>query len=283
MGANAAVNILNSDARNNESAISTENRIVPFSSEGPAESDVSYCQTGVRNNKDAATDEENLREYWINHARSLCGEGRVAKKPLYYRFIKRAFDVLFSSCVIVFGLIPGLILSAFIVKDTGGSPIYTSERVGRGGVPFRVYKFRSMVSDSDNLEKYFSTEQLEEWHREHKVENDPRITKLGAFLRSSSIDEFPQFINVFLGQISVVGPRAITFEELSYFGDDQDLLLSCPPGITGLWQTGPRNLATFEIGLRQELELMYARNASLSLDAKLFFRTFATMISGTGR
>lgn len=129
---------------------------------------------------------------------SLRAVGVIPQKPLYYRFIKRVFDIVFSTCVIIAGFIPGLILSAFIAKDTGGSPIYSSVRVGRGGKLFRIYKFRSMVADSDNLEKYFTRDQLELWHQEHKVDNDPRITKLGAFLRSSSIDEFPQFINVLL-------------------------------------------------------------------------------------
>ena len=207
----------------------------------------------------------------------------VKKKPLYYRFIKRLFDFVFSSCVIAVGLIPGLILSLFIVADTKGTPIYSQTRVDRNGKPFKIYKFRSMVADSDNVEKYFTPEQLETWKRELKVDNDPRITKLGNIIRKTSIDEFPQFINVWLGQISVIGCRVITFDELEWFGEDKDLLLSVAPGITGLWQTGPRNLATFESGLRQKLELSYATNASLSLDMKIFFRTFRVMVVRTGQ
>lgn len=219
----------------------------------------------------------------FSEAKLSVGEGAVPKKPLYYRVVKRAFDVVFSACVIVVGFIPCVILCAFIAADTKGSPIYTSIRVGRGGRPFQILKFRSMVVDSDDLERYFTAAQIDQWHREHKVDDDPRITKLGAFLRSSSIDEIPQFINVLLGHLSVIGPRAITFDELKNFGDNQDLLLSCPPGVTGLWQTGPRNVATFESGLRQDLELTYVVNASLKLDAELFFRTFKTMADGTGK
>lgn len=221
--------------------------------------------------------------YLFSETERTAGKNLVPKKPLYYRFIKRAFDIVFSACVIVVGFVPCVILSAFIVADTKGSPIYTSLRVGRDGRPFQILKFRSMVVDSDNLEKHFTKAQIEQWYREHKVDNDPRITKLGAFLRSSSLDEVPQFINVFLGQLSVIGPRAITFEELENFGDNQELLLSCPPGVTGLWQTGPRNVATFESGLRQDLELEYVANASLKLDAELFFRTFKTIADGTGK
>ena len=220
---------------------------------------------------------------WPAGLERLVGDVEVREKPLYYRFVKRAFDIAFSSCVIVVGFVPGLVLSAFIVADTKGSPIYHSTRIGRHGRYFKILKFRSMVADADNLEKYFTLEQLNQWHREHKVDGDPRITKLGAFLRSSSIDEIPQFVNVFLGQMSTVGSRAVSAEEVEYFGKGKDLLLSLRPGITGLWQTGPRNAATFETGLRQEFELMYAKNACLKLDAKLFFQTFKTMVERTGK
>lgn len=207
----------------------------------------------------------------------------VPQKPLPYRFLKRFFDILLSAFIIILGFIPGLILSLFIMKDTGGSPIYLSTRIGKNGRPFKILKFRTMVADSDNLEKYFTPEQLDQWHREHKVDDDPRITKLGNKLRRTSIDEFPQFINVFLGQMSVVGPRAITEEELKYFGDDRDLLLSCPVGITGLWQTSERNMATFESGLRQEIELLYVEHANLWTDFLIILRTFKTIVARTGK
>jgi len=207
----------------------------------------------------------------------------IPKKPLGYRFVKRAFDIVFSTGVIVVGFVPGLVLSVLIVADTKGTPIYSSTRIGRGGKPFRIYKFRSMVADSDNLEKYFTPEQLAQWHQEHKVDDDPRITKLGAFIRETSIDEIPQFVNVLLGQISVIGPRVITEEEIGYFGKDKDLLLSVPPGITGMWQTGPRNLATFESGLRQKLELAYVRSASVKLDLSIVGKTVKAMVERTGR
>ena len=230
-----------------------------------------------------ASGSEPAQPEWLADVERLKEAGGIPEKPLRYRFVKRAFDIAFSSCVIAVGLIPGLVLSAFIVADTKGSPIYTSTRVGRNGVPFRILKFRSMVADADDLEKYFTSEQLDEWHREHKVDDDPRITKLGAFLRSSSIDEFPQFINVLFGQMSTIGSRAVTAEEAEYYGEGKDFVLSMRPGITGLWQTGPRNIATYETGLRQKLELMYAEKASLKLDVRLFFKTFKTMKEQTGR
>ena len=181
-------------------------------------------------------------------------QNAIPKKPLYYRAIKRGFDIVFSSCVIAVGLVPSLVLSAFVVKDTGGSPIYSSTRIGQNGKKFRILKFRSMVVDADDLEKHLTPEQLVQWHREHKLDDDPRITKLGSFLRSSSIDEFPQFINVFFGQMSTIGSRAVTEEEAEYYGEAKSIVLSMRPGITGLWQTGPRNLATWESGLRQKFK-----------------------------
>lgn len=207
----------------------------------------------------------------------------IEKKPVCYRLFKRLFDVVFSACVLLVGLIPGLILSVFIAIDTKGTPIYCSTRVGHKG-PFKFYKFRSMVADSDNLEKYFNEEQLKAWHQEHKVENDPRITKLGGILRKTSIDEFAQFINVLLGQMSVIGPRCVSEEELSYLGEDRELYLSVPSGITGAWQVGDRNNANWENGTRQAIELDYVRKASLRVDFAIFFRTFAAMfVKRTGR
>ncbi|MCH4184189.1 MAG: sugar transferase [Eggerthellaceae bacterium] len=204
-------------------------------------------------------------------------------KPLHYRIIKRSFDIVFSLIVIIVAFLPSLILLLFITIDTKTFPIYCQERVGQKG-PFRLYKFRSMVADSDNLQKYFSQEQMQQWRNEYKVESDPRITKLGSLIRRTSIDELPQFINVLLGQISIIGPRCITEDELRWFGSDAALLLSVPQGITGAWQIGERNNATFENGTRQDIELNYCRHASIKLDVKIFFSTFAVMfIERSGR
>ena len=204
---------------------------------------------------------------------------KLDHRPLGYRFIKRAFDIVFSLCVIIVGFIPGLLLSIAIAIDTKGTPIYSQVRAGKNGKPFRIYKLRTMVADSDDVEKYFTPEQLEVWKSERKVEDDPRITSLGRKLRSTSLDEFAQFINVLLGQMSVMGPRAITFDELEHFGKDQALLLSILPGITGLWQVGDRNVATFENGTRQAIELDYVRRASPRTDLAIFIGTFGAMFT----
>ena len=207
------------------------------------------------------------------------------RRPLGYRALKRAFDLLFSGVVCLLCLVPGLLLSVAVAADTKGSPIYSQVRAGRRGRPFRIYKFRSMVADSDDVEKWLDAAQLEQWRRERKVDGDPRVTRLGRVLRRTSLDELPQFLNVLLGQISVIGPRVITYDELANFGPDAALLLSVEPGITGAWQAGPRNEATFENGERQRVELAYARSAGPRRDASIFLATFGAMFgrNRTGR
>ena len=199
-----------------------------------------------------------------------------------FRFVKRAFDVAFSLIVLAVALVPGLVLSLVIALQSKGSPLYVDHRVGCDGRPLGVLKFRSMVRDADDVEKYLSAEQLAQWQSERKVEDDPRITPVGRVIRRLSIDELPQFLNVLVGQMSVIGVRPIVTEELEQYGNDGELFVSMRPGITGWWQVTARNDATYETGERQKLELYYVEHASLALDAKVFFRTFGAMGNGTG-
>lgn len=215
---------------------------------------------------------ESVREY-----EPLAVEGRLG-----YHFVKRAFDIVFSACATIVGLIPVALLCLVIRLESPGSPIYLQERVGYRGKPLRILKLRTMVADSDDVEKHLSPEQLTQWERERKVDDDPRVTKVGHFLRKTSLDELPQFLNVLAGQMSVVGPRPVVEDELAAYGDDAAELLSVKPGITGWWQVRARNDATYEDGNRQELELFYVRNASLAMDARVFSRTFGIMF-GKGR
>lgn len=231
----------------------------------------------------AATDVAYLAPEPAAEAEGLAPAPAHAKCRLGYRFVKRAFDIAFSLCVIVAGLVPGLVLSLAIAMETKGSPIYTQERVGKNGKPFRIFKFRTMVADSDNVEKYLNPGQLEEWAREHKVADDPRITSLGKILRATSVDEFANFLNVLAGQMSVVGPRAIVEDEVIWFGSDEKLLLSVRPGVTGWWQVRDRNEATYESGDRQKLELHYVEHASLLFDARIFLMTFKAVLNRTGK
>lgn len=200
---------------------------------------------------------------------------------LGYLAVKRVFDVVFSGVVCAVGLVPSALLCTLICVDSPGSPIFRQERVGLNGKKIRIFKFRTMVSDAhEHPEKYMSPEQLEIWTREQKLDDDPRITRVGRILRKTSLDEIPQFLNVLKGDLSVIGPRPVTEEETYEFGDARDEFLSCKPGITGWWQVTERNNATWENGDRQLLELFYVRHASFGLDLRIFFRTFKAMGRG---
>lgn len=205
-----------------------------------------------------------------------------------YHAVKRAFDVVFSLLVLAvcLALWPvALLVLVVIAVQSRAFPLYTQRRVGRGGRHFGLIKLRSMVGDAEDVEKYLSAEQLEQWQRERKVDNDPRITPIGRIIRKTSVDEIPQFINVLVGQMSVVGPRPVVDEEIENFSPtEREELLSVRPGVTGWWQVTDRNNATWDNGCRQELELYYVRNVSVRLDAEVFRRTFGVMFaSQTGR
>ena len=203
-----------------------------------------------------------------------------------YRFVKRTFDIVFSGAVCLVALVPGLVLGAAISLGSPGSPLFRQTRVGRGGREIRIFKFRSMYADAhEHPERYLDEGQLAQGRREQKVDGDPRVTGIGKFIRRTSFDEVPQFLNVLMGDMSVVGPRPVTEAETREFGDERDLVLSVRPGITGLWQVMERNDATWENGRRQELELAYVRRCGIRMDVRIIFRTFGTMFGKhkTGR
>lgn len=208
-------------------------------------------------------------------------------KPAGYRFVKRSFDIAFSIVVLavcVLLLPVTVILLISITLQTKASPIYVQERVGRYGKPMRIFKLRSMVGDSDNVEKYLDDKQLVQWRKERKVEDDPRITPIGKFIRKTSIDEFANVLNVLAGQMSVIGPRPVSYEEMRWYTyEDQARVLSMRGGITGLWQATSRNEATFESGERQAIEIKYVETASFKTDWQVFKGTFKAMIQGTGQ
>ncbi len=200
------------------------------------------------------------------------------KKRYMYRFFKRVFDIVFSCVVCLVALVPGAALCVAIRLDSPGSPFFRQSRVGKDGREIRIFKFRSMYADAhEHPEKYLDEDQLTHWLREQKVDDDPRITRIGHFLRSTSIDEVPQFLNVLLGDMSVVGPRPVTEEETHEFGTRRDLVLSVRPGITGLWQVTERNNATWENGMRQKLELAYVEKRGALMDLRIILKTFSTM------
>lgn len=201
-----------------------------------------------------------------------------------YKQAKRIFDVCFSAGVLALLFIPGIVLGAAISMESPGGPLFRQQRIGKDGRQIHIFKFRSMHSDAhEHPERYLSEKQMVQWKREQKVDEDPRITKIGRFIRKTSLDEVPQFINVLMGDMSIIGPRPVTLRETYEFGDRRSEVLSIRPGITGWWQVTDRNNATWENGRRQELELYYVRNMSASLDVRIIFKTLGAMFSGTGR
>lgn len=202
-----------------------------------------------------------------------------------YHAVKRGFDLAFSSAIIVLSAIPMGVVCALIYLDHPGKPIYRQRRVGRYGVPIKIFKLRTMVPGADQVENWLTAEQVEQWLTEHKVDNDPRVTKIGKFLRATSLDELPQFLNVLTGEMSVIGPRPVEPDELAAYGKSVVEFLSVTPGITGWWQVKARNDATYGDGNRQQLELEYVRERSLKRDLEVFAGTFGAMFGSnkTGR
>ena len=203
---------------------------------------------------------------------------------LAYRTVKRAFDIVFSSCVLAVIAIPSLILAAAIRLESEGNPFYSQIRVGqthRDGTlsTFRMWKFRSMYKDAD--------ERLAELKGQNeiagamfKMRDDPRVTKIGKFIRKHSIDEFPQFLNVFLGQMSVVGPRPPLPNEVAEYTEYDLQRLAVKPGITGWWQVTERNSTGFDGMVRRDLE--YIANRGVISDLKIVVLTVIEVITGKG-
>lgn len=203
------------------------------------------------------------------------------KKPVY-AFIKRTVDLV-AALVAAVVLSPVLLIIAVaIFAEDRGPVLYKAKRVGLHGKPIQVYKFRSMRRNADRLEDMLSPEELEEYRKNFKLEHDPRITKVGAFLRKTSLDELPQLFNIIGGSLSLVGPRPVLQEETELYGDKRDMLLSCKPGLTGLWQSRGRSNVTYENGARQALELQYVAERGLMLDLKILFWTVGAVLRMDG-
>ncbi len=200
-----------------------------------------------------------------------------------YRFIKRSFDIVSSGLFLILFSWLYLIL-ALVVKFSDFGPIfYRHERVGKNGKKIYIPKFRSMKKNADRLEDMLTPEQLEQYRREYKIDNDPRVTKVGNFLRKTSLDELPNIWAIFTGKISVIGPRPLMREELeSKYGEDAAKLVSIRPGMIGMWAANGRSNCTYESGERQKLELYYVDHCSIGLDIKIVFKTIIGVLKRDG-
>lgn len=198
-------------------------------------------------------------------------------KPLYYKVLKRAADIVLSSGALVI-LSPVMLGAAIAVIVEDGRPvIYAAPREGLDGKPFKMYKFRSMYRDAESKLKDLLGEN-EQTGPAFKIENDPRITNVGDFLRKTSIDELPQLINIIKGEMSIVGPRAIQRTKEYTSHEEQRLLVK--PGLTCYWQVMGRSRIDWEDWV--ELDLDYIQDMSIWTDIKLIAKTFGAVLRGDG-
>lgn len=200
-------------------------------------------------------------------------------------FFKRIIDI-FGSIVGIIILLPLTIVVgiANIISRENGPLFYTQERIGRNGKIFKMYKYRSMVVDADEKLKHIlngNEELRKEYEITKKLQNDPRVTKIGRILRKASIDEFPQFINVLKGDMSLVGPRPYLPQEIEEMREeDYQKIIKVKPGITGYWQVNGRSNTTYDE--RVEMEVYYSEHMSLLLDIKILFKTVLSVLKSEG-
>jgi Undecaprenyl-phosphate galactose phosphotransferase WbaP len=201
----------------------------------------------------------------------------------HFRNIKRAFDIVSAVLMTLFALPFAILIALAILLESGRPVFFRHERVGRGNRRFRLWKFRTMVSNGDAvLERHLQEhpERRLEWESNHKLKNDPRVTRVGRLLRRSSLDELPQVWNVLRGDMSMVGPRPIIHSEIQKYGSAYHLYTVTAPGLTGLWQVSGRNDTSYR--RRIELDSTYVRRWSPFLDLKLMFKTVRVVLTGKG-
>ena len=211
----------------------------------------------------------------------------VIKGNKSYLFFKRVLDIVVSFISIVFLMVTLIfpIISVLVLISTRGKVIFKDERMGLNKKKISIYKFQTMFPDAEtNLDKYLDENQKKKWQKERKLDDDPRVTKLGKFLRKTSLDELPQLFNILGGSLSLVGPRPITKQELeSNFTEyEQNQLMKVKPGLTGYWQVKDRSLATYESGERQKEELYYLPRRGLWFDIKIILLTIPAIFKGKG-
>lgn len=204
------------------------------------------------------------------------------KKPIYF-FIKRMIDIVLSLVGLVV-LSPFFIIISILIKlDDKGPVFYKHKRIGHMNKDLYLYKFRSMTTKYKTFDEFYETltdKQKEEWNQNYKLEDDPRITKIGKFLRKTSLDELPQILNILKGDMSIIGPRPVIQGEVEKYGEDKAKFLSVKPGLTGYWAANGRSSKTY--AERIALELYYIDHCSLGLDIKIFFKTIFSVIKREG-
>lgn len=251
---------------------------------------VSYFGIGMLDIMTRTFERAPVVRFYLTYAAFLSGtilgqskEDVARENKHMYMFVKRLVDLVCAGLATIV-LSPLFVILSIVVKvDSKGPAFYSHKRVGKNGKLFNVYKFRTMIVGADNIAEMLSPEEAEIFYKEYKLDNDPRITKVGAWLRKTSLDELPQLINIIRGEMSIVGPRPLVEDEYkNYTAEDARKLKSSKPGLTGYWQAYARNSAGYEDGKRQEMELYYVDNASSWLDLKIIFKTVGTVITRRG-
>ena len=204
-----------------------------------------------------------------------------SKEKPFYSFIKRTFDIIFSFVFLIVLFIPFLIIALIIfIDDPKGSPFYVSERIGRRGKPFKMFKFRSMIIGAEDMLDSMMKDNEKDGPA-FKMHDDPRVTKIGHFIRKTSIDELPQLLNVLLGDMSVVGPRPPIMKEVVQYSREDLKRLLVKPGLTCIWQTRKkRDDVPFREWVAMDVE--YIQKRSVFMDLKLIFKTVLVMFSKEG-
>lgn len=215
----------------------------------------------------------------IDEARAGIGKSVIVKQSSIYRVTKRLIDIVFSLAGIILLLLVFLVVAICVKLNDGGSILYFREIVGLHGRRFFAFKFRTMIPDADAfLEKH--PEIKREFNQHMKLIYDPRVTRIGGFLRKTSLDELPQLFNVLIGQMSLVGPRMIHPSELARYGAFAEKRLSVKPGITGLWQLYGRHQDSLE--KRITLDMQYIDSCNIFLDLLILLKTIKVFVVHTG-
>jgi lipopolysaccharide/colanic/teichoic acid biosynthesis glycosyltransferase len=216
-----------------------------------------------------------------NTAYSLASTMDMLYSQRIYLKLKRGVDVVASHVGLIVVIIPMIAIAILVGTTSRGGVLYRQKRLGLNGQEFTIYKFRTMVQNADQrFQEFFDEEQLNQFVADYKLENDPRITKIGKMLRKTSLDELPQIFNIIKGDMSVVGPRPVLQSEIAKFGDHVETVLSVRPGLTGYWAVNGRSNTTYDE--RVDMEVYYARNISLRLDVAVFAKTFQAVVRKDG-
>ena len=199
-------------------------------------------------------------------------------KKDFYKIIKTIFDLFFSLIILIAGF-PIFIIIALLIKLSSRGPIFfLQERIGKNKKSFNCIKFRTMHPEAEDILENIMTNNEElrkEFEETHKLKNDPRITNIGKFLRKTSLDEIPQFLNVIKMEMSIIGPRPIVKNEIQKYGESYNKVISLKPGITGLWQVSGRNNLSYK--RRVNLDCLYVDNMSPLIDLRIIIRTFGVI------